>query len=80
MKNFIYEILASIIISVIVSLCIIGAEQIACLLDFILCIGVTHIISWVVCALIGIPFIGLKKVVAIALVIMLFKAILKGDD
>lgn len=56
------------------------ATIIVCFLELLLCIGVTHFISWVVCALIGIPFIGLKKVVAIALVIMFFKAILKGDD
>ena len=53
---------------------------IACFLELLIMLGVTHIITWVVCALIGIPFIGLKRVLAIALVICLFKAILKGDD
>lgn len=53
---------------------------IACFLELLIMLGITHIITWVVCALIGIPFIGIKKVLAISLVIMLFKAILKGDD
>lgn len=53
---------------------------IACLLEFILWFAVTHFVVWVVCALIGIPFLGIKRVLAIALVIILFKAILKGDD
>ncbi|MCQ2544451.1 MAG: hypothetical protein MJ126_09840 [Lachnospiraceae bacterium] len=56
------------------------ATLIACLLEFILWFAVTHFVVWVVCALIGIPFLGIKRVLAIALVIMLFKAILKGDD
>lgn len=51
---------------------------IACFLELLIWLGFTHFIVWVVCALIGI--IGLKKVLAIALVICLFKAILKGDD
>lgn len=53
---------------------------IGCFLELLIWLGITHVIVWVVCALIGIPFIGLKKVLAIALVVCLFKAILKGDS
>lgn len=58
---------------------IIGA-LIGCFLELLIWLGITHVIVWVVCALLGIPFIGLKKVLAIALVVCLFKAILKGDS
>lgn len=53
---------------------------IGCFLELLIWLGITHVIVWVVCALLGIPFIGLKKVLAIALVVCLFKAILKGDS
>lgn len=53
---------------------------IGCFLELLIWLGITHVIVWVICALLGIPFIGLKKVLAIALVVCLFKAILKGDS
>lgn len=53
---------------------------IGCFLELLIWLGITHVVVWVVCALLGIPFIGLKKVLAIALVVCLFKAILKGDS
>lgn len=53
---------------------------IGCFLELLIWLGITHVVVWVVCALLGIPFIGLKRVLAIALVVCLFKAILKGDS
>lgn len=59
---------------------VIVAILIACFIEFLLVLGVTHFISWIICALIGIPFIGLKKVFIIAVVIMFWKSLYKGGE